>query len=389
MGSLVATFARTSSSAMARYVVALCAAILAIAARWALDPVLGDNFPYVTLYPAVAFAAWCCGVGPSVLLTVVGIVGTRYLLIPPKYSLRIPDGPQMVGLLAFVAGAAAIIAIGELVRRDTAALHKAQGELEEKVHQRTAELAAANYNLGELSARLLHLQDEERRRIARELHDSVGQTLAALSMNLASIGADIEQMAKTAKTIADSTTLVNDMSSDIRTISYLLHPPLLDESGLSSALTWYIKGFSERSKIDVDLQIPEHFGRLSRDLETAVFRVVQECLTNIHRHSGSPVAKVSIAHSHGHVRIEVEDKGKGIPAQKCTEIISSANGIPGVGIRGMRERLRQLGGTLQIQSNGEGKGTRISASLPAIAPPPPVEASSAAAGAAGVQGTAL
>jgi signal transduction histidine kinase len=239
--------------------------------------------------------------------------------------------------------------------------------------------------LGELSARLLHLQDEERRRIARELHDSVGQTLAALSMNLAAIGADIERLAKTATTISDSTALVNDMSSDIRTISYLLHPPLLDEAGLTSALTWYVKGFAERSKIEVNLRIPDDFGRLSRDLETAIFRVVQECLTNIHRHSGSPVARIFIAHADGHVRIEVEDKGNGIAPQKRTEIMASTTGTPGVGIRGMRERLRQLGGSLEIRSNGEGKGTLVTAHLPAVTPPLPMEARSAAAGAAGVQ----
>jgi signal transduction histidine kinase len=380
MGTLAATSARISSNAAVRYIVALCSVILALAARWALRPVLGDYVPYVTLYPAVAFASWCCGVGPTALLAVLGILGTRYLFISPQYSLSVPDTSQTVGLLSFACGAAAIIAIGEFVRRDTAALHQAQGELEEKVQQRTAELATANTSLGELSARLLRLQDEERRRIARELHDSVGQTLAALSMNLAAVGADIERLAKTATTIADSTALVNDMSTDIRTISYLLHPPLLDEAGLSSALTWYVKGFSERSKIDVDLRIPEDFGRLSRDLETAIFRVVQECLTNIHRHSGSSVAKIAIAHSDGQVRIEVEDKGKGISAQKRHEITSSPTGVPGVGIRGMRERLRQLGGTLEIHSNGESKGTLISARLPATVPPPPVEARSAAAG---------
>jgi signal transduction histidine kinase len=380
MAKLAATSARISSNAAARYTAAVCMAIVAVAARWALSPVLGDYLPYITLYPAIAFAAWCCGVGPSALSTIVGMLGVRYFFISPKYSLSIPDVPQTVGLLAFGSGAAAIIAIGEFVRRDSAAVHQARGELEEKVEQRTTELNAANHNLGELSARLLHLQDEERRRIARELHDSVGQTLAALSMNLAAIGADIERLAKTATTISDSTALVNDMSSDIRTISYLLHPPLLDEAGLSSALTWYVRGFSERSKIDIDLQIPADFGRLSRDLETAIFRVVQECLTNIHRHSGSPVARISIAHSDGHVRIEVEDKGKGIPSQKRSEIISSPSGIPGVGIRGMRERLRQLGGTLEIHSNGEGKGTLIRVHLPSTAAPPPVEARSAAAG---------
>ena len=171
------------------------------------------------------------------------------------------------------------------------------------------------------------------------------------------------------------------MSSDIRTISYLLHPPLLDEAGLASALTWYIKGFSDRSKIDIQLHIPRDFSRLPRDLETAIFRVVQECLTNIHRHSGSSVAKISIAQSEGQVRVEVEDKGRGIPARLYAEIVSRQAATPGVGVRGMRERLRQLGGTLDIQSDGEGKGTTVIARLPtAQTAPAPMEARSAAAG---------
>jgi signal transduction histidine kinase len=379
-GTLATISACSSSNAAARYLAAACAAVLAVAARWALSPALGDYLPYVTLYPAVAFAAWCCGVGPSIGVTIVGMLGVRYFFMVPQHSLSIRDIPGTVGLLAFASGAAATIAVGEFVRRDTAALQRAQGELEKEVQKRTAELATANHSLGELSARLLRLQDEERRRIARELHDSVGQTLAALSMNLAAVGADIERLAKTATTIADSTALVNDMSTDIRTISYLLHPPLLDEAGLSSALTWYIRGFSERSKIDVDLQIPADFGRLSRDLETAIFRVVQECLTNIHRHSGSSVAKIIIERANGHVRVEVKDNGKGIAPEKQSEITSVPSSCPGVGIRGMRERLRQLGGTLEIHSDGEGQGTLISARLPAEPLPPPVEAQSAAAG---------
>jgi signal transduction histidine kinase len=380
MGRLVATSARISSNAAARYIVALCAVVSALGVRWALNPVFGDSLPYVTLYPAVALAAWCCGIGPSTLVTLVAMVGARYLFLSPKYSVSIPDFPQVLGVVAFAVGAATIAAIGEFVRRDSATLHRAQSDLEEKVQQRTAELNEANHSLGELSARLLHLQDEERRRIARELHDSVGQTLAALSMNLAAVGADIEKLAKTASVISDSTALVNDMSTDIRTISYLLHPPLLDEAGLSSALTWYIRGFSERSKIDIDLRISEDFGRLSRDLETAIFRMVQECLTNIHRHSESSVARIVIAQSDGHVRVEVEDKGKGISPQKRSEIVSSPTATPGVGIRGMRERLRQLGGTLDIRSDGEGKGTIVTAKLPTITPPPPMEVRSAAAG---------
>jgi signal transduction histidine kinase len=384
MGSLAASSARISQKPAAAYFLAVLAAGLTLIARWALAPVLGDSLPFVTLFPAVVFASWLCGVGPSALVVVLGILGARYLFMSPLHSLRIPDLAHDAGLLAFAVSSALIIVIGEFVRRNTAALKTAQGQLEEKVQQRTAELNDANHNLSELSARLLRLQDEERRRIARELHDSVGQTLAALSMNLSAVGSEIERLTKTAGLVADSATLVTDMSTDIRTISYLLHPPLLDEAGLSSALTWYVKGFSERSKIEIDLDIPEDFGRLPRDLETAVFRIVQECLTNIHRHADSQVAKIRIAQRDGHIQVEVKDQGKGIPALKRTEIISSATGTPGVGIRGMRERLRQLGGTLELHSDGEGKGTLVAALLPVQAPPPstmPQDAKSASASA--------
>ena len=364
MPTFATSTARISANVFARYLVAVLVAILALAARWVLAPALGDDLPFVTLFPAVAFAAWCCGVGPSLVLTGIGAVGARYLFLAPKYSLAIPGLQHSVGLLAFAAAAIVIIAIGEYVRRDLTAMYESRSELEDMVRKRTAELDSANQNLGELTARLLHLQDEERRRIARELHDSVGQTLAALSMNLATVGTELERLAKTATVVADSAALVTDMSTDIRTISYLLHPPLLDEAGLSSALTWYIKGFSERSKIDVALGIPEDFGRLPRDLETAIFRVVQECLTNIHRHSGSAVAKIKITRDAGAIQVRVSDRGRGIPAQKRNEISSSATATPGVGIRGMRERLRQLGGTLDIYSDGEGKGAVITAKLP-------------------------
>jgi signal transduction histidine kinase len=135
---------------------------------------------------------------------------------------------------------------------------------------------------------------------------------------------------------------------------------LLDEVGLSSALRLFLEGFTERSEIKVDFAFPDDFGRLSQDSETAVFRVVQECLTNVHRHSGSSVAKIRIARSNGHVRVEVEDRGKGIAPEKRAAMDSV--GMPGVGIRGMRERLRQLGGNLEIKSNGE--GTIVVAQLP-------------------------
>jgi signal transduction histidine kinase len=387
MGTLAAFSARIYNNPLARYALAAFAVLVTLGLRWLLNPVLGESLPYVTLFPAIAFCAWFCGIGPSVLMTAISLVGVRYLFLPPVYSWSLPTLPRLIGMLAFAAAALAIVAIGEMVRRNNAALYQAQGELEERVQQRTVALNEANRSLGDLSARLLHLQDEERRRIARELHDSVGQTLAALAMNLSSVGADIERFMKTARVIADSTALVNDMSTDIRTISYLLHPPLLDEAGLASALSWYIKGFSERSKIEVSLDMPDDFGRLPGELETAVFRVVQECLTNIHRHSESQVAKIRLTQGDNHVRVEVRDKGKGIPPDKYAIMVSAPSGTPGVGIRGMRERLRQLGGSLDIQCDGKGKGTTVIARLPIVSSPaePLPAAKTAAAGASVTQ----
>lgn len=351
-----------STNATKRYTVALGATLLALLIRLALYPLLGDEFSYITLFPAIALSAWFCGVQPSILSVLLGLIGARFFFVAPEHSLGIPDHPGLAGMFGFLLASICIVAIGEISRRNSETLRAAQGALEEKVKERTAELDKANQSLSELTGRLLKLQDEERRRIARELHDSVGQTLAALAMNLSTVKAEIERVVKTASTVADSMALVDDMSTDIRTISYLLHPPLLDETGLSHALRWYIEGFAERSGIEVDLDFPADFGRLPQDLETAIFRVVQECLTNIHRHSESQVAKVRVLHSATQVRVEVEDEGRGIPAARQLEISSS--GIPGVGMRGMRERLRQLGGGLEIKSDGEGKGTVVVAHLP-------------------------
>ena len=206
------------------------------------------------------------------------------------------------------------------------------------------------------------MQDDERRRIARELHDSVGQMLAALGMNLSTVKADLERLTKAVNAVTDSAALVDELNKEIRTISHLLHPPLLDEAGLASALRWYSDGFAQRSKIQVDLDLPAQFGRLSGELETTIFRVVQECLTNIHRHSGSSVAKIRLSQSGDEVIVRVADEGRGLSPKKQDAIAEAAT--PGVGVRGMRERVRQLGGTLEINSNGEGRGTAVIVRLP-------------------------
>lgn len=220
----------------------------------------------------------------------------------------------------------------------------------------------AEESLRALSGRLLQLQDQERRRLARELHDSVGQLLVAISMNLAQVQRESEQLSEgAAKACRESLSLVRELSDEIRTLSHLLHPPLLDEAGLPSALRWYVDGFAERSKIAVSLELSPELGRLSAEAETAIFRLIQECLTNIHRHSGSRTASILIARNPQEVEIEVRDQGKGIPAPPVGG--SQGSSRPGVGIQGMRERITQLGGRFEIRSGD--KGTVVLATLPA------------------------
>jgi signal transduction histidine kinase len=360
MATKVLVPSRFFANTITRYTLSVLVIALALLVRWALNPLLGTNLPYVTLFPAIAFSAWYCGIFPSIGALILGLCLAQLKFVLPGHAYRNLSVPDFVGTLAYFAASGIIVVIAEINRRREERLHLEQGKLEEKVQRRTAELDAANKSLRQLSGRLLQLQDDERRRIARELHDSVGQMLAALNMNLSAVSADIERLTKTAGTVTDSAVLVGELSKEIRTISHLLHPPLLDEAGLCSAIRWYVDGFVERSKISVDLEIAPDLGRLPRELETAIFRIVQECLTNVHRHSESPTARIRVGYHDAELRIEVADKGKGIPVEKRKAIAST--GIPGVGIRGMRERVRQLGGVLEV--NSDGNGTTVIVSLP-------------------------
>jgi PAS domain S-box-containing protein len=232
--------------------------------------------------------------------------------------------------------------------------------LDTQVQFRTQELERKNSELRELSGRLMESQDVERRHIARELHDSAGQTLAALNMSLGQLARDAKNNPVQAKGIADAESLVQHLSREIRTTSYLLHPPLLDESGLKSAINWYVQGLKERSGLDVNLRIPDNLERLPADMELVIFRVVQESLTNVHRHSGSKNASIRIACEADKIIVEVQDHGRGMsPAKLALAEIQSQGS--GVGISGMRERVRHSNGELVVESNGT--GTKIVATL--------------------------
>jgi len=224
--------------------------------------------------------------------------------------------------------------------------------LDHQVRSRTRELQ-------ELSWQLMRLRDEERRHVARELHDCAGQSLAVLAIEVdqllqrastsPELAADIEQIRET----------VRQLHSDIRTTSYLLHPPLLDESGLQAAISWYAGGITERTALHIDVEISDDLGRLPRDLELVFFRFIQEALTNIHRHASATKASIIMSRSQAHVTAEVRDNGSGMSAERLRQVSSGGSGL---GIRGMRERIRQFQGSMEIQSDSN--GTKVFVEIP-------------------------
>ena len=328
-----------------RYALAILAAVAALLLRELLTPLLGIHNPYHTVWLAVVFSAWYCGLGQSIVATLLGALGVWYWFLPPYHSWTIQDRADLYGMLGFLVFSSAIIALGESNRRGLAARSQAEEAIKEQ----------------ELSARLLEVQDQERRRIARELHDGAGQLLAAMSMNASRIEREKSSLsAETAQCAEENSKLIEQASAEIRTISYLFHPPLLDELGLHSALKWYVEGFAERSKIAAELQFAMDGDRLPQDYELCLFRIVQECLTNVHCHSGSSTAVVRLVRSAGEIKLEVSDRGRGLNQETKSRIASGE--IAGVGLRGMRERVKQLGGSLEIRSNG--KGTTVAATVP-------------------------
>ena len=223
--------------------------------------------------------------------------------------------------------------------------------------------AEQTHKEAELSARLLQVQDEERRRIARELHDGVGQLLSAVGMNVSQILTEKGKLSPAAvRSAEDMRFSIERASAEIRTVSYLLHPPMLDEIGLPTALRWYVDGFAERSKMKLTVEVASDFPRLVQDCELSLFRIAQECLTNIHRHSGSFTAFVRLSCVDEKVELEIRDEGKGINQEIQSKINSGAS--VGVGFRGMQERVRLIGGKLTVHPNPSGNGTSVLVTLP-------------------------
>jgi PAS domain S-box-containing protein len=475
-----------------RYVFAVLAALAALLLRGMLTPLLGATNPYHTVWVAVAFAAWYCGVAPAVVTTLLSLVGVWYFFVPPFHSFALKNPTtEIYGMAGFLVLSGFIIALGEGNRRSKARseaevverrrieeeLRKAQEELEHRVSERTAELEqnvaetrekaalldlandaifvkslhgqisywnqgaerlygwskeeaisrsshellctefpiplaeieTRDYWEGELrhtrrdgvqivvasrwttvrdkdgnpfawleintditsrkraeeaarslSGRILTLQDEERRKIARGLHDSLGQYLTALKINLnllSSADGNRETLA------SECFEIVEKCLTETRTISHLLHPPLLDEAGFGSAARWYVDGFAQRSGIKANIDLPAKLDRLHNDVEIALFRALQEALTNVHRHSGASAVDICVRVDTEQVHLEISDNGRGIPKKYLTHF-TNGDGQAGVGIAGMRERVRELHGSLEIQSDGG--GTKLIIEIPVL-----------------------
>jgi len=257
-----------------------------------------------------------------------------------------------------------LIGFGKVTRDFTERMQLQRSLQDEVVQRREAEahLQNSEQSLRELSLHLLRTQDEERRRIGRDLHDSLGQSLAALKIKLDTLASSRGKNGDARSEIAECLHLAQDSLAELRTISYLMYPPMLDEMGLQSAIRWYLEGFSARSGISTTFEVDHDFGRMQRDLELALFRVLQESLTNVHRHSGSQTAHIRLRMRDGAVIMDVTDRGKGIPPDLLEHSRRGRMSGLGVGLRGMDERMRQLGGSLEVVSSDD--GATVTATVP-------------------------
>lgn len=289
-----------------------------------------------------------------------GAVGTIWAVAhDPRRKFDAEDERLMTSLGKFASSAYQIlVSLNALnfamAARDQSevALRLSNAKLEDLIEKRTGALR-------QLTIKLLQSQDEERRRFARNLHDSIGQHLTGLKMNLEMMKALGRQPTRP-ELLSECLQTVEECLKETRTISYLLHPPLLDEAGFESAARWYVDGFAKRDGIEATLTLPENMGRLPRSVELALFRILQESLTNVHRHSGSPTVKIHVGVEADTVTLAVRDAGQGIPKHILERFLDA--GTAGIGLAGMRERVADLGGELRVQSNE--KGTVLTASIP-------------------------
>jgi signal transduction histidine kinase len=334
----------------ARYLATILSVIAAFSLTWSARS-LFENASYSLFLAAVMFSSWYGGLTPGLIAVLFSVLALDFYFAPPHLS-RVLTPDDFLHLGAFLIAAGVINHLNRTRMEAEDALRQSHDHLQIRVAERTADLER-------LSSELLHLQDEERRRTARLLHETVAQTLAALKMDLGVIKrSGKSDGAASDFAVEEALSLTDHCIREVRTVSHLLHPPLLDEAGLALALGWYIAGFEQRSGIKTKLELPDALVRLSRQVEMTVFRIVQECLTNIHRHSESHTARVCIHEVNGALIVEVSDQGHGMPIEAQTNQ-DAPHALFGVGIMGMKERVKQLGGRMEIKSGVDGTTVRV------------------------------
>jgi signal transduction histidine kinase len=364
----------------ARYAMALLITAAALVLRGLLNPLLGDLGPFLSIYAAVTLASVFLGAGPATLTAVFGLLGSTHFFLSQDFSFE--NRYDLAYAVGYLLVAATIIVLAERSRRAFVQVEAARRTLEEKVDERTHELRETLSKLQDelkvraemeearrkLSARMLNIQDEERRRIARELHDSIGQTLAALKMTVVPLSEMAPRGSPNAKRLEEVNELLDEAIRETRTISHLLHPPLIEELGFASAASWFVTAFAQRSGIEVKLELPEE-RRFPEAMELTLFRVLQESLTNILRHSGSKKADVKLELSGKELVFSIRDYGTGIAPEQLESFMKTGNNV-GVGLGGMRERVRDLGGKLELQSQGTGTTVKVTLPLNESTAPP-------------------
>jgi len=314
------------------------------------------EIPYSWLF--VAFGIFIIACGFTHLMEVIVLWHALYWLAGAvKAITAIASVVTAIALPLHVPAVHRMLVAAELSEDRRLRLEKKNEELVRTNQQLRNEISkriAAEESLQHLSGKLLQAQDDERRRFARELHDSVGQLLTGAALSVSAVRRQARRLRpKTSQLLTECADSLKQSLREVRTIAYLLHPPMLDETGLADALRWYVRGFAERSGVEVDLDIGSDLDQLPQDLRTALFRIVQEALTNIHRHSGSQSAEIRLHASGAHIELHVRDHGKGLPPDLMGKQ-GQERLMQGVGIRGMQERVAQFKGEMKIRGDEHG-----------------------------------